>query len=114
MKQADDETERYAQFGMAAIIPGIQHAITVLQEMLDTMRIELAAYQGRRMLPTVKTPRKRRAGIDDLPTGGRPRKPHPRDLDHPGHAAWVAKLQRGVKKARRARVKAAKEAKAAA
>jgi len=49
------DTERYAEFGRAAVIPGIQAAIYALQELLDTVRIEIAASQGR-VLPTVKHP----------------------------------------------------------
>lgn len=65
------DTERYAEFGRAAVIPGIQAAIYALQELLDTVRMEIAASQGRATgLPTVKHPSvKRTAKIKKATTG---------------------------------------------
>ena len=94
-----NETERYAEFGRAATIPGIQMAIDTLQKLLDDIKIQLAAAQGREALPTVKhrTAKRAAALAEVLTKRGKPYKMHPRDPNHPGHAAWVAKIQ-GVKK----------------
>jgi hypothetical protein len=43
-----DDTQ-YAEFGRAAIIPGIQAAIDHLQGLLEDLRLQLAAAQGRRV-----------------------------------------------------------------
>jgi hypothetical protein len=40
------ETSKYAQMGMAALLPGMQYMIERMQEQLDEMRLHLAALQG--------------------------------------------------------------------
>lgn len=45
MKTANDEVQRYAQMGMAALLPGMQHMLDLMQRQLDAMRLELSAAQ---------------------------------------------------------------------
>jgi hypothetical protein len=42
----DDDLQRHAQMGMAALIPGIQHVLDTIQRELDSLRTRLAAAQG--------------------------------------------------------------------
>jgi len=37
----DTETSTYAQMGMAALLPGMQHMLTLMQAQLDEMRARL-------------------------------------------------------------------------
>jgi len=126
-----DDIERYAQYGRASLIPGIQKSIQFLQEMLDDLRMQLAAAEGEQISGRkVKVKRKvmdGRGGWSADPEERKAemarrleaRKPikkkrvlslnHPNHPDHPKHAAWVKKTV----KARIAGKRAAKLAKAA-
>lgn len=42
-----ETNQRYYQWGMAAAIPGLQHAIDTLQAELDNIRIQLHAFMGK-------------------------------------------------------------------
>jgi hypothetical protein len=97
----DEQTIKYANFGMAAMIPGIQAAVDALQQLLDDMRLQLAAAQGRDSVRVNKTPREnldRQAAYraknvaKGLTAGGKPRKLHPRDPNHPKHEEWAKKI----------------------
>jgi len=99
----------FAASGMAAIIPGFQYALDQLQKMLDDIRLQLAAMQGgvtpKRGRPAGSTGRN---GWSDDPVERRAemkrrmakRQPHlhPRDKNHPEHAAWVEKMRQVQKK----------------
>ena len=45
MKKDDDDFNRYKQFGLAALIPGMAHMIELMQRQLDDMRQQLAMMQ---------------------------------------------------------------------
>ena len=45
----------YSQWGMAAVIPGLQHAIDTMQEHLDQIRLQLHAAMGRKISNTTQT-----------------------------------------------------------
>lgn len=47
MTDPKNETSRFAQMGMAALIPGMQHILDLMQEELDRMRYALADAQGK-------------------------------------------------------------------
>jgi hypothetical protein len=110
-----NDTERYAQFGMASLIPGIQHSITVLQEMLDSFRLRLVAAEGRSV--SVREAKRVSRGWSEDPEERKAqmrarieartkktKKPnHPRNVDHPKHDAWVKKILRSKAAAKRAR-----------
>jgi hypothetical protein len=44
--KVDPEVQRYAQFGRASLIPGIQKSIEFLQEMLNELRTRLVAAES--------------------------------------------------------------------
>ena len=113
----NDETT-FAALGMAALLPGMQHMLTLMQESLDQMRAALNVTQnGAASNPAPERGRpagskNRRYGWSDDPEerkaemarrmAGTPKKPavklHPRDAAHPEHAAWVRKMRKANKK----------------
>jgi len=46
MKTDDHELSKYAQMGLAALLPGMQRMIELMQHELDMMRAQLADMQG--------------------------------------------------------------------
>lgn len=99
----DHDIRKHAIYGIAAMIPGVQTAIDVLTDLLENMRTQLAAYRGAESLPKPKTKyltqKTKRAELvaQGLTVNGKPRKAHPRDPNHPGHAAWLKKINAAKK-----------------
>ena len=118
----NDETT-FAALGMAALLPGMQHMVTLMQEQTDQLRAELAAAMNinehpetplvaprRGRPPGVKEAEPRRSGWPDDPeerkaemarrkaVGASKKATHPRDPRHPGHDAWLKKLRAAQKK----------------
>jgi len=58
----DISRDRYAEFGRSALIPGVQHAIAILEEHLAQLRGELAGLQNGAQPPTVKLAKRVAAG----------------------------------------------------
>jgi len=50
----DDETKKYALMGMAAMLPGMELAVEVLQRQIAEMRAALNGLQEAEALPTAK------------------------------------------------------------
>jgi hypothetical protein len=46
-KHEDSELTKYAQMGMAAMLPGMQLAVEIMQRNLDEFRAQLAGLQGK-------------------------------------------------------------------
>ena len=119
MKHEDDT---YTQFGMAAIIPGWQYAIDLLQQQLDAFRADLAARQQKpgskpntnsgalqywaRLTPKQRAAEMLRRGMTRTKHVSTSRKAdtkaapptHPRDPLHPKHEEYLQKLRAGVRK----------------
>jgi hypothetical protein len=98
----------YEQMGIAALIPGMQHMLTLMQAQLDEVRASLAALQDdpedsghsriRRKVMNhywaSMTAEQRSAEMRRRHAVGRKRKHlHPRDPKHPEHEAWKAKMK---------------------
>lgn len=113
--RVDNETSTYAQMGMAALLPGMQHMLTLMQNQLDEMRARLGilqngggaarkkrephAREGRKRLrygwPADPEERKREmARRLEVARSNARRKGHPRDPAHPDHAEWVEKMRK--------------------
>lgn len=113
------QTSKYAQMGLAALLPGMQYMIEQMQCLLDEQRALLARLQddsqpGEKSL---SVNRKRRAGAKNAWSGMtaeersremkrrirmRAKKAHAASVmskDHPDHAKWAAKQRRARKKA---------------
>ena len=138
MTDLNPEADVYMQMGIAALIPGMQRMIELMQQELDRMRAKLAAAQSGEPTPvtvelkTLGRPKgrksksnkggwpadpldrakeqARRKGVaeakreaaeqEDSPKKRKARKPgntHPRDANHKGHKAWLAKLRKSQK-----------------
>lgn len=80
----NDKTN-YTQMGMAALVPGMQHMIDLMQEQLDGIRAQLAALQ----LTGDASPSTKR---EQQPVVLHAVKLHPRDKNHPEHDAWRAMI----------------------
>jgi hypothetical protein len=53
LKQTEtQQTTTYAAMGLAALIPGMQHMLVLMQAQLDGMRVQLAALQGGERIPS--------------------------------------------------------------
>jgi len=102
----DEQTSFYAAAGLAAMIPGMQYAIDQMQKQLDEMKARLMTLQGgapaRRGRPPAdpearSREMKRRIAVSRgkaVPKSAT----HPRDRNHPEHAAWLRKMKRAQKK----------------
>jgi hypothetical protein len=116
--KATEESLRYAQMGMAALIPRMQHMIDRMQAELDEMREHLAQLQqngdrpgtanGRRAQPAKRgwagmtaaersTEMLRRMEVRKKNQAGAPTSPVSKN--HPDHAQWTAKMARARKRA---------------
>jgi len=118
--KTQNETELYAQMGLAALIPGMQRMIELMQLELDRMRAQLTGLQAspRRVQTATKRGRPRKVR-ETLATGWpadpaerkleaqrrmqvrlakRAKATHPRHPDHPDHAAWVKSVSAAQKK----------------
>jgi hypothetical protein len=125
------EMKDYSVFGIAALLPGMQHMVDLMQEQLDQFREQLEAAQtskkriGRppgsvnkaqgpasfwaKMTPEqrrIEGQRRRAVAMGEAPSQDHDpyrtkakRKGHPRNPEHPGHEAWLAKLRAAQKKA---------------
>ena len=123
MHKSDDA--RYALYGRACLIPGIQRSIECLQEMLDEIRNQLAGVEEvkpKRVYVRKKKakkgggwsedPEERKAEMARRLAKRAPdkRQPpastgnHPSHRDHPGHDAWVKKTLKARMKARALRL----------
>ena len=97
-----NEETTFAQLGMAALLPGMQHMLTLMQEELDRMRVYLAA--GARIEATLEPPQpavpKRRGRPPAQQSEAEaPRvKLHPRDPRHPEHEAWLQTMKTSQQK----------------
>ena len=101
------ETDRYAEFGRAAIIPGIVKAIEALNELLNTIRIEIAASQGRASgLPVVKHQTAKRAKKLAKELVGTVEKLAKQPVGRGSYWASMTAEERRVEMARRAKVRA--------
>lgn len=113
-----NEETTFAQLGMAALLPGMQHMLTLMQEELDRMRVYLAAgarieatpglaiteITGRPALtywtrslepPQPAVPKRRgRPPAQRIEAEAPPVKLHPRDSRHPEHEAWLQNMQK--------------------
>jgi hypothetical protein len=56
MSKGNLQKNNYALFGLAAIVPGLQHAIDMLQQLLNEIKEELAHAQAH--APPAKQPRR--------------------------------------------------------
>ena len=111
MKQPHEQN-RYAAMGMAAMLPGLQYALELMQHQLDDFRAELARLQGGEA-PRAKIGRpkgsanKAKSGWENMTAEERSaemkrrqavakanKATHPRDPNHPGHDEWVANLRK--------------------
>lgn len=68
------EDIKYAQMGRAAMIPGFQYAIEVLQAQLDDLRSILSE------------------SLNGAKSSNEKPSKQPRDRSHPEHEAWVKKM----------------------
>jgi hypothetical protein len=136
-RQPDNDIATYAQMGIAAMLPGMVHAVEILQAQIDAFKARLAGLQNghapeqsRRSVANGQnsqkywsklTPQQRKAEMRrrflkgqrkkdqkakatitraewkaEKPTVkmAKPKQPnHPANQNHPGHAAWLAKVQ---------------------
>jgi hypothetical protein len=53
-KLQHDNLSQYAQMGMAALLPGMVHAVELMQAQIDEFKAQLAAMQNGGMKPTTK------------------------------------------------------------
>lgn len=116
--------------GMASLLPGMQYTVERMQRMLDEFRAELAALQAGHhgakaragMGAWAGTTTEQRSEIAKRRWETRRRNAaakagekipglHPRDPQHPGHDAYIAKLRAAQKRAWKALSPAAKQAK---
>jgi len=120
----NNDVSKYAQMGMAALIPGMQYMLDQMQEQLNEFREALATAQGKKKLGRPLGSGKRASGWPADPDERRAEmlrrmqvaagkaKPvtkksteyvgspnHPRHPDHPEHAKWLAKMKRSQRKA---------------
>jgi hypothetical protein len=126
MKNENSEVNRYAQMGMAALLPGMQHMVDLMQRQLDEMRQQLAVLQEE---PLPKARGKRisagKSGWGGMSAAERSAemqrrivvrkrnqaaKLNPRHKDHPDHAQWVANLAKAGRARWAKKTKAEKEA----
>ena len=118
MNKSNVDENQLRSFGIAALLPGMQRMIELMQRELDVMRSQLAGLQA--------TPRKiagkRSVGRPPVSLGGvagsgwpsdpderkleaqrrmkvraQNKATHPRDVNHPDHAAFVAKASAAAK-----------------
>jgi hypothetical protein len=116
--RVDTEISSYAQMGVAALLPGMQHMLTLMQVQLDEMRARLGLLQNgggaarkkrvRRLHRKAPSPNRTRYGWPADPEDRRKemarrrevarsnarKKSHPRDPGHPDHEAWVEKMRK--------------------
>lgn len=110
MKTTNDNAT-LAAMGLAAMIPGVKHAQQAINQLLDSMLAQLEAMQNgslpkRGRPPGLKsktagpwagmTPEQRSAEMKRR-ISLRKVNGHPRDADHPGHAAWAENLRKATK-----------------
>ena len=130
----------YEIMGIAAMIPGFQAAVDILQSQLDEMREKLGALQNGNAPKKPGRPRKEQPPVEtgELNARGKPLKSgywatltpeersaemrrrrevqkankptHPRDPRHPDHEAWLKKLRRVAVKRWDAKTPAQKKA----
>ena len=117
-----NEETTFAQLGMAALLPGMQHMLTLMQEELDRMRVYLAAgarieaapglaiteitgrpaltYWTRSLEPPQPAVPKRRGRLpaQRIEAEAPPVKLHPRDPRHPEHEAWLQTMKTSQQK----------------
>jgi len=120
MKTTNDEIQQYARMGKAALLPGMMKMLDLMQRQIDELRAELngAESRPRRVEGETKRgrPRKHVEAIEGRASSGWPADPaarsaemkrrikvarakknaklHPRDINHPDHAAWVARMKK--------------------
>lgn len=107
MTKRDPEVERYAAWGYASAIPGLQLAVDTLQHQLDAIRRRLGQLQEPKP-QRGRPPKQNRSGWSDDPEerrremarrrAKRKQNLHPRDPEHPRHAEWAAKTAKAAKK----------------
>jgi len=115
-----DELHLHARMGRAALIPGMQRAIEIMQRELDKMRLDLMGLEAPEKQPESKRKnfgtilekiRKQPSGWSSDPEerkremarrmAAHQKKAkglHPRDADHPDHAKWLRKMRRVSKR----------------
>ena len=107
----------YEQMGIAALLPGMVHAVELMENQINQMRARLAALQED-AAPARRVGRPRGTATNGTVRSGWPADPeerklemarrrakraanlklHPRDPRHPQHAEWVAKVSKAAKK----------------
>ena len=115
--------DKFSQMGVAAMIPGMQHMIELMQTELNRMRSLLDAAQngvaieargpGERKSGWPADPlerskemarrmgvaaARREAGETRSAKSTKIKGMHPRDPNHPGHDAWLGKLRKAQKR----------------
>ena len=111
-KTSSTEITNYAQMGMAALLPGMQHMLTLMQQSLDEMRAALLMGQGGKRRGWPRGPASGRRGWPEDPEerSAEMRRRmamrnqeakaanHPRHPDHPDHEKFIAKLKKARSK----------------
>jgi len=122
-KTTDTEILHYAQMGKAALLPGMVKMLDLMQRQIDQLRAEIngASATPRHVEGATKLGRPRRnvEAIKGRASSGWPSDPearsaemrrrqevaeakrraklHPRNPEHPGHAAWVASIGKATR-----------------
>lgn len=110
MSKLESPQTKYVAAGMAAMLPGMQYALDLLQGLVDEMRGQLAgmqaglpvkpargrppkaAAQGRNGWPASPAARKREMARRMAKRASRAT--HPRQVGHPDHEQWLAQMRR--------------------
>src|SRR5215471_19036285 len=80
------QSDQFSRMGMAAMLPGMQYMVEMMQRQLDEFRERLNAYQPKRGRP-------RKHPVESLFDEATGQRLHPRDAQHPEHAAWLAQVR---------------------
>lgn len=125
MKKDGQDISQYAQMGLAALLPGMQRMVELMQQALDEQRALLLNLQhngsARRTAKVTKSKivsrahvarsgwpadpgerskemKRRQAVAREKQFAERAQHLHPRDAGHPDHAKWLAKMKRTTKR----------------
>jgi len=121
MKTTNNNHNEFAQMGIAALLPGMQYMLDLMQQALSEKRDLLTALQdgigevsqqkrigrppgakNKRANGWPADPEERKAEMarrQKVAAAKRGEKLHPRDPGHPDHAKWVASIGKRTKKA---------------
>jgi hypothetical protein len=106
----NDETTTYAHLGMAAMLPGMAHMVSLMQRALDEMREALGQAQGvRGPYKKLGRPRNNIGGVRaEVARSGWPADPEERSKEMKRRQAVAAKNKNHEKAAKRASIAAKK------